>query len=98
MVDPRVIDTDALADALGIDTGNGSTVFDDILPTYARVQVQIRDKGCIDRCADILIELGHSLRLLARRHDLKQGQVRHLVHGEVKAANSRMLAITKSGV
>lgn len=98
MVDPRQLDPATLANAMGIKTLEGSTsVYDDMIPQYARVQVPLKSKGSVDDCADILIALGHSIRLLARRQDLMQSHALHLVHLEVMAANSRMQGTTKYG-
>lgn len=98
MVDPRQLDAAVLANAMGIKTLEDSTsVYDDMIPEYARVQVPLKSKGSIDDCADILIALGHSIRLLARRHDLMQSHALHLVHLEVKTANARMQGSTKYG-
>lgn len=98
MVDVRDLPAEVMAAAMGripeIDP------VEDLIygvPQYARVQIPLTEKGSADRISDILIELGHTIRLLSRRHELTQRHCMYLIHSEIKAANFKMQATTRAG-
>ncbi len=97
MVDIAAIDPERAAQIMGRKPEPEVDPWADLIPQYARVQIPLESKGCLDEAADILIALGHSLRLLARNASEKQTRTLYLAHGEIKAANQKMQERTITG-